>query len=651
MSKCAAALLFILLAIWIFWLLSDITQIKTEELFLTPLMNDTRGWDIYTVENGSRRELSTEEILKIDTDTVFYLSRILTKEQEKEGYTFLLLDFCHPFAVFIDGELLYTNFPQSNMQIDAVSFPADDSVTPPAPGEQVRCTLPANFAGRRLTVATTPHHSSIPGIILSSYMAESDALIASTGRELMPAAGFAVIALLLSGIWLFAFFQGIRDYPSLLLILAALIQSLSHLRQFTFLTPSFYPWDSPLAVFIPIVEVLLPLVWLLLQMKGKKTRRIFGGILGASAAVAMISPIGGLLGGLPFYSPFLESNHILYVPLAALLVFTAWETIRERNRIFTLLSYGLCMTVCLTAILYFGSLQGEGYYANQIALVFKEMTLPVTTWFFYWCAVILFALSAALDMYQIIQRVARMRTDLALQTEYARQLDNRLSAQKDFYESRLAHEDALRSLRHDMAGHLNTLAMLLLDDKTAEAKNYLDSVTKYQKEQTAKIFCKNPYMNAVLQNYAAKCKEQHIELVCQIGIGEYDLPVTELCLILNNALENALEASLTMPESEKIIKVQATVRQNQLLLRISNRFDGCLTAANGLPVSTKEGEGHGYGLFNIRQAARRRSGHMEYRVRDGYFVLDVTLGIDEKRSRSDYPATCRARSEQQQMDQ
>lgn len=627
-KQATAILLFILLAVWVCWLLSDITRVRTEELFLTPLLNDANGWDIYTVENGSRRELTTEELLEADTGSVFYLSRILTKEQEQEGYSFLLLDFFRPCAVFLDGELFYTNCPQSDIQMDAVSLPQDYSPTPPAPGEWVRCTLPADFAGRRLTIATTMQDSSMPGILLSSYRAESEQQITTISSELMPASGFAVIALLLSGIWLFAFFQGIRDYSSLLLILAALIQILSHLRQFTFATPSSYTLDSPLAVFIPIIEVLLPMIWLLLQMKDHKNRQLFGGILAVSAAVSMVSPIGGLFGGLPFYSPFLDSNRILYCPLAALLILAVRETIREKNRIFILLSYGLCMSVCLIAILYFVSLSREGFYANQIANVIRDIGRPVTTFFFYWCAVILFALSTALAMYQIIQRVAQMRTDLALQTEHTRQLDSRLSAQKDFYEARLAHEDALRSLRHDMAGHLNTLAILLGDNKTAEAKKYLNGLAEYQKEQAAEIFCKNPYMNAVLQNYAAKCRKRHIELTCNIGIGDEELPATELCLILNNALENAVEGSLTIPESERIIKVQAAVRQNQFLLRVSNRFDGRLTTADGLPVSTKEGYGHGYGLSNIRQAAGRRGGQMEYRVQDGYFVLDVTLGVD-----------------------
>ncbi len=628
--KCTAVLLFVLPAVWILGLLSDLTRPRAEELSIMPLLADAKGWELYTVENGSRRELSPEDAFSMDAGRVFYLSHILTKEQEDAGYTFLLLDITRPCAVFIDGELLYTNCPGDDMLMDAVSFPQDFTVTVSTPGESVRCTLPAHYAGRRITIATAHIDAGqgMPSIILSSYAAASDSLITGTGRALMPTAGFAILTLLLSVIWLFAFFQGIRDYPSLLLILAALIQMLSHLRKFTFMSPISYAVDSPLAAFIPYIEVMLPCIWLLLQMNDRKNRLLFGAILGISAAVSLFLPIGGLFGGLPFYSSFLEKRAILFFPLAALLFFAVREAFRNRNLIFILLLSGLCITVCLIAALYACSLYGEGYYANLISTVFNNISSPTITFFFYWCAVILFSLSSILALYQIIRRIAEMRMDLTLQTEHARQLDSHLSAQRDFYEARLAHEDALRSLRHDMAGHLNTLAMLLDDNKLADAKKYLDGIAQYHKEQTTKIFCKNPYMNAVLQNYAAKCLEHHIELICHIGIGDYMLPATEVCLILNNALENAVEASLAVPEGEKIIKVQAAVRQKLLLLRVSNRFDGRLTVADGLPVSMKQEEGHGYGLSNIRRAAGRRGGYMEYRVRNGYFVLDVAFSVE-----------------------
>ncbi|MCM1106707.1 MAG: GHKL domain-containing protein, partial [Blautia sp.] len=392
----------------------------------------------------------------------------------------------------------------------------------------------------------------------------------------------------------------------------------------SFLSPVAYAIDSPLAVFIPVTEFILPHIWLLLQMKDHKDRRIFGCVLCVSSAISLISPVGNLFGTLPFYSPFLEKRAMLFFPLAALLVFSVREALRQKNRIFILLLYGLGITVCLISLLYLVSLRGQGYYAGQIAHVFNEMRNPVISLFFYWCAVILFALSSILSLYQIMRHIAEMRTNLTLQTERARQLDDRLASQKDFYEAKLAHENALRSLRHDMAGHLNTLAVLLDGNHMAEAKKYLEGIAQYHKEQEAKIFSNNPYMNAVLHNYASKCQKQHIGFICNIGIGTCELPATELCLILNNALENAVEGSLTMPEEKREIKVQAYIQQNMFLLRVSNRFDGRLSVSDDLPVSMK-GEGRGYGLSNIRQAAERRNGDMQYHVQNGYFVLDVAF--------------------------
>lgn len=626
--KGAAVLLFVLLTVWMIGLLFDIARPKTEELALTPTRGDDRGWELYTLENGNRREISPDDIFTLEAGSTFYLSRTLTKEQEDAGYTFLMLDITRPFAVFLDEDLFYTNCPGGNARFDAVTLPKDYTVSAFAPGEEVRCSLPAHYAGRRLTIATVHMpESGTPSIILSSHARQFDYLTTGTIHELMPAAGFAVLTLLLSGIWLFALFQGICDFPSLLLILAALFRMLSHLRQFQFFSPIPSAIDSPFAVLIPVIEVMLPCIWLFLQMKDRKNRLLFGAILGFSAAVSLIFPIGGLFGGLPFYSSFLANNLMLIFPLAALPVFALRETFQKRNRIFISLLSGLGITACLIAVLYVSSLCGVRYAAALILYAYNVRT-SLDGLFLYWSAVILFLLSTILTLYQIIRRIADMRTDLVLQTEYAKQLDSRLLAQKDFYEARISHENALRSLRHDMAGHLNTLAVLLADDKAAEAKKYLDGIAKYHKEQVSEVFSKNPYINAILQNYAGKCKKEQIELDCHIGIGDEELPATQLCLILNNALENAMEASLTMPEGERIIKVQATVRQNQFLLRVSNRFAGCLTTADGLPVSTKEGEGHGYGLSNIKQAAERRGGQMEYRVGDGFFVLDVTLKMD-----------------------
>lgn len=213
--------------------------------------------------------------------------------------------------------------------------------------------------------------------------------------------------------------------------------------------------EFTVAAFIPQVEVLLPLVWLLLQMKERKSRLIFGGILGISAVVSLMVLAGQLFGGLPFFSRFLDQSMILFCPLAALLFFAVREAVKAGNRVFTLLLTGLGMTACLLAVLYIGSLWNGGFYANQIAAVFDGLCRGFTASFFYWCAMILFTLSAILALYQIIRRIVGMRADLVLQTEHARQLDSQLSVQKEFYETRLSHEKEIRSLRHDMAARVS----------------------------------------------------------------------------------------------------------------------------------------------------------------------------------------------------
>lgn len=188
-------------------------------------------------------------------------------------------------------------------------------------------------------------------------------------------------------------------------------------------------------------------------------------------------------------------------------------------------------------------------------------------------------------------------------------------------------EDEIRSLRHDMNGHLATLSSLLADGKAGEAASYLSEVAELHSEVKKEKFSDNPYINAVLNEYRAKCEKNVVSFVCRIGADDSRLPGAELCLILNNALENAFEASMKLPEEDRYIKVQAAVRQNRFLLRVSNRFDGSIVWANNIPVTLKEGKEHGYGLSNIFRAVQRKSGTMECRAENGYFILDVQFSL------------------------
>lgn len=87
--------------------------------------------------------------------------------------------------------------------------------------------------------------------------------------------------------------------------------------------------------------------------------------------------------------------------------------------------------------------------------------------------------------------------------------------------------------------------------------------------------------------------------------------------------------STTLNTPFAYFKVQVTVRKNQLLLRVDNRFYGTLTEQDGILLTTKTEKGHGYGLTNIRAAAEKLGGSAEYYTEGGVFVLDVYFPLQE----------------------
>jgi sensor histidine kinase regulating citrate/malate metabolism len=129
----------------------------------------------------------------------------------------------------------------------------------------------------------------------------------------------------------------------------------------------------------------------------------------------------------------------------------------------------------------------------------------------------------------------------------------------------------------------------------------------------------------VVTNYTGIFEENRINFEYDIQPVNLKLCQVEICLALNNALQNALEASMKLPLEKRYIKLQAKMKQNHFLFRVANNFDGELIIKDGLPVSTKEDQGHGYGLSSIRSAVESLSGFVVCKIEGNMFVLDVAI--------------------------
>ncbi len=626
--------LFAAAAVGVLGLLGTYTHTERQPLCLTPVFSDPKGWEIYLEEEGRRTELSPRQLLDVEPGKTFYLSRELTAEQEEDGITFLRLDSMRPCSVFLNGELLYTTCPEAESRIGQVRFPAGYEGLQGI-GESVRCTLPAGFAGKTLTIATAhlsgEYGPSTPEAWLTGEVNETALHMSLANHNSMPASAFATAVLLLLGLLFYSLFQGGRDWSLLLLAASAFAQVLYYLREYGYTSPDASALDIPPAYFMLPLIVILPELFLLTQMKRRRKIAVFFILI--TAAISLVPPVTYLFGSLSFgYAPFFET---LYLGLGALLVCAFLEA-GDENQVFRLFLLGLGGILTGVLVLGLASFAGERYYYDYLRSVFVMAKEGIPELLLYWCGTILFVLTSIISVYTLLRNTAAAQTQLAMQTERSEWLDYELAAQKQFYEAKWNSEEELRSLRHDMKGHFSTLLALLSDGKTPEAERYLEGLMERTPVLRTEIFCEDPYINAVLNTFASRFRDRQITYVFRIGVSEKELPHMELCLILNNALENALEASLLMTEAERSVKVQAAIRKNQLLLRVSNRFQGTFNELGGLPITTKSEKGHGYGLTNIRRTAERLGGTAECRAENGSFVLDVCFPVSRHREKGGY---------------
>ena len=132
-----------------------------------------------------------------------------------------------------------------------------------------------------------------------------------------------------------------------------------------------------------------------------------------------------------------------------------------------------------------------------------------------------------------------------------------------------------------------------------------------------------------LKRYAA---EKGLEFDIQVfSDGEDFIAPLDLCTIFGNAMDNAIEGCLELPDAkERQISIHLTRRAGTLVLTFRNTFDHEVSFQDGLPMTTKKDkENHGYGVENMKRIAERYGGFLSCRAENQEFVLTILFPQEE----------------------
>lgn len=200
-----------------------------------------------------------------------------------------------------------------------------------------------------------------------------------------------------------------------------------------------------------------------------------------------------------------------------------------------------------------------------------------------------------------------------------------LLMQQSRYDNLKSAIEEIRLARHDLRHHFTRLSAMAEDGDLEKIKLYLSTVQNNIPNLDMR-FSDNRTVDSVVGHYCALAHRDGVPFLPKIDLPE-NLPVDDMdiCLILSNLLENALEASLRTAEGNRQIQIDAYMHSERLvLIQVQNTFSGRIRETNGIFKSSKR-KGNGIGIQSVRHIAEKNGGGSTFDYSDGIFCAKVML--------------------------
>lgn len=185
-------------------------------------------------------------------------------------------------------------------------------------------------------------------------------------------------------------------------------------------------------------------------------------------------------------------------------------------------------------------------------------------------------------------------------------------------------------LFHDFHNHIGALRQLLSQEKYPEAMQYLDGLFAPVREMTDTVWTGDTTVDYLINEKSAGAKAEQIPFDAQVEFpANTNLSGADLCAILGNLLDNAIEAARKVQNpGERFIRLAIRRVNHLLVIRVENSADHAPVQENGTLKTTKTESGlHGWGLKSARAAAEKYDGVLQTSFTDGTFLAVATLSF------------------------
>ena len=213
----------------------------------------------------------------------------------------------------------------------------------------------------------------------------------------------------------------------------------------------------------------------------------------------------------------------------------------------------------------------------------------------------------------------------------SKKIDKHIAAyQRELIETHYAEVEnmykQIRGWRHDYRNHIQTMKALVADGDMEAIDSYLDKLDIDLKTVDTVIKTGNKMVDAIVNSKISLAKSKHVPVKADAHVPiALTISEIDLCVIIGNLFDNAIEASLALPEDERMIRVYIDIKNTQLYMSFTNFTATKKQQKISGVFKTTKGKDHGFGLIRIDDIVERYGGYLSRNSEDGAFTTEILL--------------------------
>ncbi len=214
---------------------------------------------------------------------------------------------------------------------------------------------------------------------------------------------------------------------------------------------------------------------------------------------------------------------------------------------------------------------------------------------------------------------------------FSKQIDKRIAAyQRELIETHYREVEnmyrQIRGWRHDYRNHIQMMKVLAANGDMDALKAYLDELDTDLNTVDTVVKTGNPMADAILNSKISLARSRNIPTLVDAHIPvKLKMSELDLCCIIGNLFDNAMEASMALPEEKRMIRVYMDMKGTQLYISFTNFTAAKKLSKVGKGFKTSKGEGHGFGLVRIDDIVSRYDGYLSRNSEDGAFTTEILI--------------------------